>query len=189
MKRVLPLFLILGTLAVSPSPAGAGDMLRVVRPSTGGQVNATRPIAFPLAPGYGVTISFARAGQTIKKVWVANVAWMLVSADGCLEGLGTKDCKDGEGARILHLRRVNDLDIRGLPNTPRTTVTVIVEGTGGTGIYVFEPYKSARPGRMVFEVAPLPTPTDAVTTPAPLSPARERPERTGRRVSSSGGGI
>ena len=46
------------------------------------------------------------------------------------------DCEDS-AANVIHLRRIEKLDIPGLPDTDNTLLTVITEGKGRKRLYAF----------------------------------------------------
>jgi hypothetical protein len=79
--------------------------------------------------GHGVSISFYQTGETIKRVWIDDPSQVLVDSDGCLLGIDTR-CQN-HGAGLIHLRRINRVNISGLPQTSSTHLTVITESPGG----------------------------------------------------------
>jgi hypothetical protein len=88
-----------------------------------------------LSPGYGVNISFIPNGEVVEKVWLDNPAIASLDADGCLSGLG-QEC-DSSSASVLHLRRIQPLNIPGLPKTNSSLLTVIAKGNSGRRVYLF----------------------------------------------------
>ncbi len=148
-----PLIVLLSlSVALIPHSTLAGDILQVFRGSPNGTVNQIQPITVPLAPGNGVTLSFLPSNQTIAKVWLDNPSFAVIDSNGCLSGLPSVGNCTGEGAKVLHLRRINDLTIPGLPKTSSTLLTVITESPSGGGIYLFKLIKSPKPGKLVYEV-------------------------------------
>ncbi|MFN6499021.1 MAG: hypothetical protein RMX65_018770 [Nostoc sp. DedQUE01] len=79
--------------------------------------------------GHGVAISFYEIGETIKKVWLDDPSQILLDTDGCLEGLD-QNCPKG-GAGLIHLRRIERINIPGLPQTASTLLTVITQSSTG----------------------------------------------------------
>ncbi|MBD2615835.1 hypothetical protein H6G94_32075 [Nostoc punctiforme FACHB-252] len=79
--------------------------------------------------GHGVAISFYEIGETIKKVWLDDPSQILLDTDGCLEGLD-QNCRN-PGAGLIHLRRINRVNIPGLPQTSTTLLTVITQSSSG----------------------------------------------------------
>ncbi len=150
-------------LALANEPSSG---LRVVKTATKGQFNQRHPINVPLANGYGVTLSFLSSNQVITKAWLDNPSFVVVDGDGCLQGLpGGANCS-GQGAKVLHLKRINDLKIPGLPSTNTSLLTVITSGPGGGGIYIFKVNKSSNPGELVYEIIPpTPSPQQQVVSP------------------------
>ncbi|NEQ78717.1 MAG: hypothetical protein F6K23_40450 [Okeania sp. SIO2C9] len=96
-----------------------------------------QPISIELAPGHGVNISFIPTGEVIEKVWLDNPSFVTLDVDGCLSGLGERECEQN-GATILHLRRINQLDIPGLSKTDSTLLTVVTRSSQGRQLYLFE---------------------------------------------------
>ncbi|MEO0843129.1 MAG: hypothetical protein AAFX46_03765 [Cyanobacteria bacterium J06636_27] len=85
--------------------------------------------------GHGVSLSFYKLKETIKRVWIDDPSKVLVDSDGCLQGIDN-DC-ESSGAGLLHLRRINQLDIQGIPKTQATHLTVITESRTGRNSYHF----------------------------------------------------
>ncbi len=79
--------------------------------------------------GHGVAISFYEIGEIIKKVWLDDPSQILIDTDGCLEGLD-ENCPKG-GAGLIHLRRINRVNIPGLPQASTTLLTVITQSSTG----------------------------------------------------------
>jgi len=96
-----------------------------------------------LAYGYGVTINFTPVGETITQVWIDNPSFVTVSVNGCLSGLSQNECET-EGATLLHLRRIQDLDLPQLPKTQGTLMTVVTLSTEGVRVYLFNITKADR---------------------------------------------
>ncbi len=88
-----------------------------------------------LSPGYGVNISFIPSGEIVEKVWLDNPAIASLDVDGCLSGLG-REC-DSPGATVLHLRRINPLNVPQLPKTNCSLLTVVARGDSGRRVYLF----------------------------------------------------
>lgn len=98
--------------------------------------NSSRDIPLiQLSPGYGVNISFIKSGEIIEKVWLDNPAFVSLDVDGCLKGLA-QQCQQ-EGATVLHLRRINPLQMPQLPHTNTTLLTVISQGKSVRKVYLF----------------------------------------------------
>lgn len=97
--------------------------------------SAASPVLIELSSGYGVNISFIPTGETVEKVWFDNPSFATLDVDGCLSGLG-RECQQN-AATILHLRRINSLNMPGLPKTNSTLLTVVTAGAAGRRVYVF----------------------------------------------------
>lgn len=105
-----------------------------------------------LSPGYGVNISFIKSGEIVEKVWLDNPAIASLDVDGCLSGV--QQCKK-EGATVLHLRRINPLNIPQLPKTSSSLLTVVAKGNSGRRLYTFRVAMSDKtPKYHTIEVAP-----------------------------------
>ncbi len=89
-----------------------------------------------LVPGYGLNISFIPTGEIIEKVWLDNPQFITLDVDGCLAGLSRQACPQ-PGATVVHLRRIEELDIPGLPRTNSTLLTVITTSRTGRRVYTF----------------------------------------------------
>ncbi|GAX45845.1 hypothetical protein NIES4075_68660 [Tolypothrix sp. NIES-4075] len=107
---------------------------RVSVPVATGQ-SAASPVLIELSPGYGVNISFIPTGETVEKVWFDNPSFATLDVDGCLSGLG-RECQQN-AATVLHLRRINSLNMPGLPKTNSTLLTVVTAGVAGRRVYMF----------------------------------------------------
>lgn len=106
-----------------------------------------------LSPGYGVNISFIPSGEIVEKVWLDNPAIASLDVDGCLSGLG-RECKS-PGATVLHLRRINPLEIPQLPKMNSSLLTVVAKGNSGRRVYLFRvATANTRPKYHTIEVTP-----------------------------------
>lgn len=145
-------FLTLSLLSVflTTVPAVAGkDILQIFKRADRGRLNQVQTVNIPLAPAHGVSISFLNAGQKVKKAWLSNISFVTLSSDGCLTGLNLK-CSE-EGASILYLNRIKDLNIPNTFPTDVTNLTVVTSGNNGGGIYIFKIVKSREPSRLIYE--------------------------------------
>ncbi len=166
MLKTVNCLMLLATVTI-PSPnlaiAVEPPLLRVVKTAVKGQANQMHPVNIALANGYGVTLSFLPSEQVITKAWLDNPNFVTIDGDGCLQGLrGSVNC-DGPGAKVLHLKRINDLKIPGLPVTNSSLLTVVTTGPDGGGIYLYRINKAVKPNSLIFEMVP-PTPE-----PSPVS--------------------
>lgn len=114
------------------------------------------PYLIELLPGHGANLSFIPTGETVTKVWLDNPSFATLDVDGCLQGLG-RECKQ-EGAQVLHLRRIKQLNIAGLPKTNSSLLTVVTNGTSGRQVYLFRVVaaNSTRSGNIAHTVEVLP---------------------------------
>ena len=86
--------------------------------------------------GHGISLSFYKTGEVIKRVWIDDPSQILLDSDGCLQGID-RDC-NSSGAGLLYLRRINRLNIRGLPKVWATHLTIITESSRGRKSYHFK---------------------------------------------------
>ncbi|MEM1392843.1 MAG: hypothetical protein AAGG00_06020 [Cyanobacteria bacterium P01_H01_bin.150] len=89
----------------------------------------------------GTNLSFIPAGETIKKVWLDDPSQVTLDFDGpmCVQfgqDADTGDCENS-AANVIHLRRIQKLDIPGLPHTDNTLLTVITERNEKKRLYAF----------------------------------------------------
>ncbi len=169
MLKLLSSLILLGTLTIPSTNlaiATEPPLLRVVKTATKGQSNQMHPVNIALANGYGVTLSFLPSEQVITKAWLDNPNFVTIDGDGCLQGLpGSVNCSsDAPGAKVLHLKRINDLKIPGLPSTNTSLLTVVTTGPDGGGIYLYRINKATRPNSLIFEMvqsAPSPPPASS----------------------------
>ena len=117
------------TIATTLSPANASTpIVKQIKRSQASGVTGTLH-TIKVWKGHGVSISFYNTGETIKRVWIDDPSQILLDSDGCLQGIN-QDCETN-GAGLLHLRRINRLNIRGLPKTWATHLTIITESAAG----------------------------------------------------------
>ncbi|NES64168.1 MAG: hypothetical protein F6K24_02325 [Okeania sp. SIO2D1] len=110
--------------------------------------------------GHGLNLDFSSTGEIIRKVWLDDPSRVIVDFDGNI---------GGGGARIVHLRRINPVNIPELPSAPSTLLTIVTEGVGNTtNLYSFRiNYGSGLPeyttvrvsGAVVASAPSLPTPS------------------------------
>ncbi|MEI2579095.1 hypothetical protein [Scytonema sp. PRP1] len=81
--------------------------------------------------GHGVSISFYRTEEVIKKIWLDDPSKFVIDVDGCLEGLG-RCSKEGTGAGLIHLRRIETVKIPGLPQATYGAHLTVITESGST---------------------------------------------------------
>lgn len=155
---------VFGVCGVSSLPASAksdatqaSSAVRSINSSVAaGRNQQQTPYVVELLPGHGVNLSFIPTGETVTKVWLDNPSFVTLDADGCLQGLG-RECKQ-EGAQVLHLRRITQLNIKGLPKTNSSLLTVVTNGTAGRRVYLFRVVaaNSEKVGKTAHTVEVLP---------------------------------
>ena len=112
----------------------------------------TQPIPVNIAPGYGVNINFAAANEVIEKVWLDNPSFVTLDVDGCLTGLGDNNCQQSS-ANVIHLRRIETLNIPGIPFSNSALMTVITRNSNGTNqLYLFKINRVNQPEYLVIEM-------------------------------------
>lgn len=130
--------------------------------------SGTSPMLIELSPGYGVNISFIPTGEKVEKVWFDNPSFASLDVDGCLSGLG-RECQQN-GATVLHLRRINQVNIPGLPKTNSTSLTVVTAGAAGRQVYVFRVAMGDKnPQYHTVEVTPKEAPSAVASNPPRLT--------------------
>ena len=89
----------------------------------------------------GTNLSFIPAGETIRKVWLDDPSQVTLDFDGpmCVQFGPTGDSSncDNSAANVIHLRRIKQLDIPGLPKTNKTLLTVVTERENQRKLYAF----------------------------------------------------
>jgi hypothetical protein len=114
------------------------------------QGRETGLVTIPLSPGTGINISFIGMNAIIEKAWLDNPSWLTLDSDGCLVSslsstpVSSPAAGQSGSARsprseltcwapssVLHLRRINELKIPGLPSVPETTLSVITRDPDG----------------------------------------------------------
>jgi hypothetical protein len=87
--------------------------------------------------GSGLTINFSGTGERIVKAWLDDPSRLTMDFDAPLcTGQRPANCS-GASATAIHLKRIHKLNFPQLPSTPRTLLTVVVEGTQGRKTYYF----------------------------------------------------
>ncbi|MEH1913286.1 hypothetical protein [Nostoc sp.] len=112
----------------------------------------------------GTNLSFIPAGEVIKKVWLNDPSQVTMDFDGpvCMQfgqeaNSSSGDCKNS-AANVIQLRRIQKLDIPGLPATSNTLLTVVTEAQGKNKLYTFRViYKTDAPEYHTLAVFPDPS--------------------------------
>ena len=139
--------LVFSLLLVLPGGISCAQEARQVIPKD----KTNEPIQVHLAPGFGVNLSFVNSQEIVEKVWLDNPAFVTVSADGCLHGLG-QNCSS-LGAKILHLRLIEPLNLEGIPKSQKTLLTVIArDRRNNPQLYLFTIQPASSPQILVFEI-------------------------------------
>ncbi|WP_424097147.1 hypothetical protein [Moorena producens] len=155
-KTQIFLLFALSLFIAKPACADPGNsaiaVKRVSLTSSGqSSVPQNNPIPVALAPGYGVNISFISTGEVIEKLWIDNPSFVAVDVDGCLDNLVAKKNCEYNQATVIHLRRIEELDIPGIPKTNSTLLTVVTRSINGRQIYLFKVTPADRPSEVVIE--------------------------------------
>ena len=143
----------------------ASDMVKII-PAHNGSTKQLQPVQIPLATGSGISINFTSSGETIQKVWLDNPSFVTIDADSCLDGLPSSGNCQSKDARIIYLRRINDLSIPGLPKTNQSLLTIVTENQGQKNVYLFRIVKANTPSKLVFEVIGNPRRSISQTLPS-----------------------
>lgn len=136
IRKILPIIATTAILSLTTiSRSIAAPLVREIKQSKVSGNNGTLQ-TIKVWNGHGVSISFYKTGEIIKRVWIDDPSQILLDSDGCLQGIN-KGC-NSSGAGLLHLRRINRLDIRGLPKVWATHLTIITESPRGRKSYHFK---------------------------------------------------
>ncbi|MBW4686113.1 MAG: hypothetical protein KME40_13695 [Komarekiella atlantica HA4396-MV6] len=111
----------------------------------------------------GTNLSFIQAGEVIKKVWLNDPSQVTIDFDGpvCMQfgqdrNTNVGDCKNS-AANVIQLRRIQKLNIPGLPTTNNTLLTVVTEKQGKTKLYTFRViYEQSNPEYHTLAIFPDP---------------------------------
>jgi hypothetical protein len=128
MKKLLIGIPLALAVACAPITTIAAPVVRTIKQTQASGQGATLQ-TINVWNGHGVAISFYEIGEIIKKVWLDDPSQILLDTDGCLEGLD-QNCPN-PGAGLIHLRRINRVNIPGLPQTSTTLLTVITQSSTG----------------------------------------------------------
>ena len=136
LKRIIPI--IVTTAIVTLTTISRSIAVPLVREIKQSQVSGNKGTlqTINVWNGHGISLSFYKTGEVIKRVWIDDPSQILLDSDGCLQGID-KDCSSS-GAGLLHLRRINRLNIRGLPKVWSTHLTIITESSTGRKSYHFK---------------------------------------------------
>ncbi|AUB44238.1 Prokaryotic membrane lipoprotein lipid attachment site profile (plasmid) [Nostoc flagelliforme CCNUN1] len=127
MKKIFT-WIVIGGLISCPLVADANPVVRTIRQSQASGARATIQ-NIKVWNGNGVSISFYEIKETIKRVWIDDPSQILIDTDGCLEGINS-NCQSS-GAGLIHLRRINKINIPGLPQSKSTHLTIVTQAVDG----------------------------------------------------------
>ncbi|WP_414550906.1 hypothetical protein [Anabaena sp. CCY 0017] len=116
----------------------------------------------------GTNLSFLPAGETIKKVWLNDPSQVTMDFDGpmCMQfgaerNLSSGDCQKSS-ANVIQLRRIQRLNIPGLPKMDNTLLTVITEEESKSKLYTFRIlYEDTAPNYHTLAIYPDPVAGEA----------------------------
>lgn len=172
IKKILPIIATTTILSLTTiCPSIAAPVVREIKQSQASGTTATLQ-TINVWNGHGVSISFYKTGETIKRVWIDDPSQILLDSDGCLQGIND-DCETSS-AGLLHLRRINRLNIRGLPKTSATHLTIITESPRGRKSYHFRVAPASnKPSYSQIAIVP------------DFKPRRQRPIRKTPRIDTT----
>ena len=86
--------------------------------------------------GMGLSLNFSGTGEGIVKAWLDDPSRLTLDFDPPLcSSQGNSRC--GDGATVIHLRRIQPLKFSHLPTTSITLLTVVTEAQGTRKVYYF----------------------------------------------------
>ena len=119
-------------------------------------------------PGVGTNIDFSSTQEFVKKIWLDDFSRVTVDTDAplCASSMGkdTAVIQDGscnQGAKIVHLRRIEQLKIPHLPSTPTTLLSIVTENQQQQQMKLYEfqvSYNSKSPKCSRLSILSEPTP-------------------------------
>lgn len=86
--------------------------------------------------GMGLSLNFAGTGERIVKAWLDDPSRLTLDFDSPLCS-GQQNGRCGDGATVIHLRRIYPLTFSHLPTTPTTLLTVVTEAQKTRNVYYF----------------------------------------------------
>lgn len=125
MKR----FLSLAVLATSLLILGTSPPVRAVSARTVyAEDIESADISLKIWKGYGLTINFQATGETIKQVWLGDMARFSVTSNGNLCTKSQSDC-EGSPATVLFLRQIKPIAFPNMTSSPdgATQITIITD--------------------------------------------------------------
>lgn len=85
-------------------------------------------------PGVGTNVDFISTQEFVRKVWLDDFSRVTVDTDAplCVSPMNKdaafrQDSSCNQGAKIVHLRRIEQLKIPHLPSTPTTLLSIVTE--------------------------------------------------------------
>ena len=85
-------------------------------------------------PGVGTNIDFTSTEEFVRKIWLDDFSRITVDTDAplCASSMGKdtavmQDSSCNQGAKIVHLRRIEQLKIPHLPSIPTTLLSIVTE--------------------------------------------------------------
>lgn len=126
----------IGTAAVlmQITSAFAGTVINLSTSHAEGRTGAIPSLT--VWSGTGLSLNFAATGERIVKAWLDDPSRLTLDFDAC-SSASRQDGQCGEGATVIHLRRIGQIKFANLPPTPTTLLTVVTEGQGTRKVYYF----------------------------------------------------
>jgi hypothetical protein len=119
MKKLLQSLFCLPLLLIAAPAWSQLTEIKQVSTTTATQL----PMTVYLYRGQGLTISFARANQTVETVWLDNPRFVGLDSDGCLQGL-QPTCTKNE-ASALHLKLIDSVPVAKVNQINKSLMTVV----------------------------------------------------------------
>lgn len=128
-------FGLIYALATSNQAVLANTVVQVAASQVSGETAQLQTVK--VWDGHGISISFYRTREIIKKIWLDDPSKFVFDVDGCLEGLG-RCSGNSTGAGLIHIRQIEKVKIPGLPSARYGAhMTVITESGSQRKVYHF----------------------------------------------------
>lgn len=133
IDKFIPLSAVIAAIFAT-TPAFAQPLLCSVFSKQAQGLNGEERQTITVLPGVGTNIDFTSTQEFVKKIWLDDFSRVTVDTDAplCTSSSGKDtatmpDSNCNQGAKIVHLRRIEQLKIPHLPSTPTTLLSIVTE--------------------------------------------------------------